>query len=117
MNKKGYSELAYNVQFSVDTNNQIILANDVCQDGHDANQLKPQIKNVEENIGRLPEETKIGLDWGYSSGENIKFLEDKKIDGYVPSRVQAQEFDGKEQTLIMMIMIMTGKLMKSLLME
>src|SRR3989338_9429020 len=67
--------------------------------GIDANQLIPQINNVEENVGKLPKGTKVALDSGYSSSVNIKFLEDKKLDGYVPSRAQAQEFEGKEETL------------------
>jgi len=46
---KRYSELVYNTQFSV-TKNQIIVANDVCQDGHDAHQFIPQMKNVTKNI-------------------------------------------------------------------
>ena len=94
---KRYSEPAYNTQFSV-TKNQIIVANDVCQDGHDAHQFIPQMKNVKENI-KLAKETKVGVDCGYSDGVNIKFAEDDKIDLYVPSRAQAQEFDGKEQSL------------------
>lgn len=98
-NKKRYSEFSYNSQFSVDAKNQIILANDVCQDKHDANQLIPQIKNIEENIGKLPERTKIGADCSYSSGDNFQFLEEKKLDGYIPSRAQAQKLNGKETTL------------------
>jgi transposase len=94
---KRYSEPAYNTQFSV-TKNQIIVANDVCQDGHDAHQFIPQMKKVKENI-KLKKETKVGVDCGYSDGINIKFAEDEKIDLYVPSRAQAQEFDGKEQNL------------------
>ena len=94
---KRYSEPAYNTQFSV-TKNQIIVANDVCQDGHDAHQFIPQMKNVKENV-RLAKGTKVGVDCGYSDGINIKFAEDEKIDLYVPSRAQAQEFDGKEQSL------------------
>jgi len=94
---KKYSEPCYNTQFSV-TKNQIIIANDVCQDGHDAHQFIPQMKNVKENI-KLKKETKVGVDCGYSDGINIKFAEDNKIDLYVPSRAQAQEFDGKEQSL------------------
>ena len=39
------------------------------------------------------------MDCGYSDGKNIKFAEDNKIDLYVPSRSQAQELEGKEQTL------------------
>lgn len=94
---KRYSEPAYNTQFSV-TKNHIIVANDVCQDGHDAHQFIPQVKNIKENI-KLKKETKVGVDCGYSDGINIKFAEDEKMDLYVPSRAQAQEFDGKEQSL------------------
>ncbi len=96
-NKHKVSELSYNTQISV-SKNQIILANDVCQDKHDVHQFKPQVKNVKENI-RLGRDTKVGVDCGYSDGENIKFAEDEGIDLYVPSRSQAQEFDDKEQSL------------------
>jgi transposase len=95
--KKRFSELSYNAQLSVDKN-QIILANDICQDKHDANQFVPQIKNVKENV-KLKKNTKVGLDCGFSSGDNIKFAEDNNIDLYVPSRAQAQKFDEKERTL------------------
>ncbi len=96
-NKKRVSELSYNIQLSV-SKNQIIIANDVCQDKHDVHQFKPQMKNVKENI-KLRKDTKVGVDCGYSDGENIKFAEDEGIDLYVPSRAQAQKFDDKEQSL------------------
>lgn len=94
---KKYTEPAYNAQISV-SKNQIIVANDVCNDCHDSNQFVPQIKNIQENI-KLSKKTKVGVDCGYSDSENIKFAEDKKINLYVPSRAQAQEFDGKKQSL------------------
>ena len=96
-NKKKVSELSYNVQIST-SKNQIILANDACQDKHDAHQFVPQMKNIKENI-ELPKDTKVGLDSGYSDGDNIKFAEDEDIDLYVPSRAQAQVLDDKERTL------------------
>ena len=96
-NKKGFSELSYNAQISV-SRNQIIVANDICQDGHDAHQFIPQMRNIKENI-KLKRNTKVGVDCAYSDGKNIKFAEDENIDLYVPSRAQAQEFDGKEQSL------------------
>jgi len=96
-NKKGFSELSYNSQISV-SRNQIIVANDICQDGHDAHQFIPQMMNIKENI-KLKKNTKVGVDCAYSDGENIKFAEDEGIDLYVPSRAQAQELDGKEQSL------------------
>ena len=96
-NPKRFTEPSYNSQISV-SRNQIILSNDVCQDGHDAHQFIPQVKNIKENI-KLKKNTKIGVDCAYSDGENIKFAENNNIDLYVPSRAQAQEFDGKEQSL------------------
>ena len=95
--KKRFSELSYNIQIS-SSKNQLILANDVCQDKHDVKQFIPQIKNVKKNIS-LMKETKVAVDCGYSDGINIKFAEDEKIDLYVPSRSQAQKLDGKEESL------------------
>jgi transposase len=94
--KKRFSELSYNAQLSV-SKNQIIVANDVCQDKHDVKQFIPQIKNIKENIDISC--SKIGLDCGYSDSDNLKFAEENNIDLYVPSRSQAQKLDGKEESL------------------
>ena len=96
-NKQKVNELCYNAQLSA-SKNQIIVANDVCQDGHDAHQFIPQMSNIKQNVF-LKEETKVVVDCGYSDGENIKYAEKNKIDLYVPSRAQAQKFDGKEESL------------------
>ena len=97
-NKKGFYELDYNPQFTVDSKNQIILANDVCQDRADSYQLQPQIKNVQENI-ELKRDTKIAADCNYNIGENLKFLEDNKIFGLIPTISQAQILSGRESTV------------------
>jgi len=97
-NKKGFFELDYNVQFTVDSKNQIIVANDVCQDRTDTYQLQPQIKNVEENVG-LKKDTKVVVDCNYNAGDNLKFFEVNSIDGYAPTLSQAQEIGEKEKTL------------------
>jgi len=95
-NKKGFFELDYNPQFTVDSKNQIIIANDVCQDRTDTFQLQPQIKNVKENIP-LHEDTKIAADCNYNNGENLKFLEEEKLDGYIPTISQVQKLDDRKQ--------------------
>jgi transposase len=99
LNKKGVFELDYNPQFTVDSRNQIIIANDVCQDRVDTHQLQPQIKNVKENIS-LHKDTKVAADCNYNSGENLKFLEDNCLEGYIPNLSQEQEIGNKEKTLI-----------------
>jgi transposase len=85
-NKKGTFELAYNTQITVDHKLGIIIANDVCQDRNDMHQLKPQIELVEKNCGLLEEGTKICADSGYCSGNNIHYLNDKKLDPYIPEQ-------------------------------
>lgn len=97
-NKKGFFELDYNVQFTADSKNQIIVANDVCQDNTDTYQLQPQIQMIKENIG-LKKETAFAADCAYNTGENLKFLEENKILGLIPTASQAQVFNDREPTI------------------
>lgn len=82
-NKKGRIELSYNPQVTVEKNG-FILANDVSQSASDAEQLKPQVIQTEENLGKLPEHVAWSFDAGYFGSENIEFLSDRKVDGYIP---------------------------------
>jgi transposase len=86
INKKRIIELSYNTQITVDHKLGIIIANDVCQDRADMYQLKPQIELVEVNCGLLKEGTKICADNGYYCGNNIHYLNDKKLDTYIPEQ-------------------------------
>ena len=83
LNKKGRIEVSYNVQITVDKKN-FIIANDVSKDIIDVGQLQPQVLQTEQNLGSLPENVPWSFDNGYYEGGNIKFLDDKMIDGYVP---------------------------------
>ena len=94
-NKKGKTELSYNPQLTVDKKG-FILANDVCNDTHDINQLQPQVLQTKENIGSLSENIPWNFDYGYFSGENIAFLDCKKIDGYIPDHELAVAMKGKK---------------------
>jgi transposase len=97
-NKKGFFELDYNTQFTVDSKNQIIVANDVCQDRTDTFQLQPQLNEVKENID-LKTDTKIAADCNYSNGENLKFLEDNSLEGYIPNISQTRKLDDRGGTI------------------
>ena len=83
INKKGRIEFSYNVQITVDRKG-FILADDVSKDENDVEQLQPQVIQTEESLGSLPENIPWSFDNGYYEGGNIKFLDDKKIDGYIP---------------------------------
>jgi transposase len=93
--KKGYTEHSYNPQITVDSKYGIILANDVAQQCTDEGQLIPQIEKCEENVDELPEGTKINADNGYYKAENLKYLSDRKLDGYIPSNITSQRLKGK----------------------
>ena len=82
-NKKGRIELSYNPHITVERNG-FILANDVSQNASDVEQLKPQVIQTEENLGKLPERVAWSFDAGYCGSENIQFLSDQRVDGYIP---------------------------------
>jgi transposase len=82
-NKKGRIELSYNPQITVEKKG-FILANDVSQEATDAEQLKPQVLQTEENLGKLLKHIPWSFDAGYFGSENVKILLDKEIDGYIP---------------------------------
>jgi transposase len=81
--KGGRIELAYNCQVTM-SKNGIILANDVCNESTDYKQLIPQIQQTQTHIGNLTKNTVWACDSGYFEGENINFLLDNNIDGYIP---------------------------------
>lgn len=95
MGKKGKIELSYNSQVTVDKKG-FILANDVCQDAVDKQQLRPQFLQTEENLGSIPEGVGWNFDNGYFSGENLAFLERKNVDAYIPDLQLAQKDKGKQ---------------------
>lgn len=90
-NKKGVFELAYNAQITVDHKLGIIVANEICQDRTDTYQLKSQIELAEGNCGLLKGGTKICADSGYYCGNNIHYLNHKKLDPYIPEQKEVNK--------------------------
>lgn len=78
--KDGY-EQAYNAQAAVDAADQVITAADVCARQNDGAEFMPMLDQVEANTGSKP--AQVSADAGYCSEENLKALEERKIDGYV----------------------------------
>ena len=90
-NKKGRMELSYNMQIAVDHDSGIILASTITQDPTDHHQLTPQIEQINEILGPLSSFTKISADNGYYTKKNLQYLNENKLDGYIPNRKQAHE--------------------------
>lgn len=82
MHKANTSIPAYNVQLAV-TEDQLIVHADVTSEPIDVNQTKRAIEGMEKTVKDRPEI--LVADAGYGGGENLKYLEERKIDGYIPS--------------------------------
>ena len=90
LSKKGKIELSYNPQITSESNG-FILSNDVCNSENDSNQLKPQVIQTEENLGEIPEEVKWSFDNSYFEGDNLNFISNKEIDGYIACQKKNRE--------------------------
>lgn len=81
MHRGSTSIPAYNAQLAV-TEDQLIVYADVTSEPVDVNQTKRAIEGIEDATKEKPE--KLVADTGYGGGENLRFLEEKNIDGYIP---------------------------------
>ena len=75
-------EQSYNCQAAVDGHCQVIVATRVSQEANDKRELKPVVERLKTNL----EGTKPGrmtTDSGYFSEENVTYLAQEQIDGYV----------------------------------
>ena len=75
-------EQAYNAQAVVDSANQIIVAADVVDETNDKKQAIPMMKQVESNMGRLPDA--ILADTGYFSADAVEGLAADGVEVYIP---------------------------------
>ena len=73
---------SYNVQIGVDAQAQIIVAAKVVQAGVDQEQLVPVLREVEKNLGRLPQ--RVSADAGYYSKAAITHGAVSAVDLHVP---------------------------------
>ena len=82
MNTGGKSyEQCYNAQTAVDGANHIIVAADVGSCAADTKQLLPMADAAEQNTGVRAK--RVLADAGYKSEENLRGLEERRMDGYV----------------------------------
>jgi len=92
----GGIEVCYNAQISVDSEYQVIAANDVVSDVNDTKQFIPIYEKTVLNLKNNPD--KVSADAGYQSGAVYLYLESKGIDGYIPdSRFKKETGGGKEE--------------------
>ena len=72
---------AYNCQAAVDSACQVIVGSFLTQQANDKGQLQPLVEEVKTNLHETPKQ--LSADNGYYSEENVAFLDQQGIDGYV----------------------------------
>ncbi len=77
----------YNVQISVDDDDQLIVGAKVTSEVNDMHQLVPMIKETEATTKSAGKPKQVNADSGYASADNYRYLnKNSHLDGYVPSR-------------------------------
>ena len=72
----------YNAQAVVDAEARIIVATTVSNNASDTGQLGPTLDELNTNLSERPD--RVLADAGYRSESNLRMLEQRQIDGYVP---------------------------------
>ncbi len=88
MTRNGVFMQAYNAQAAV-SEDQIIVAHGLTNDGTDAGHLVPMLERVRENCGQMP--AILSADNGYLSQENVAFCADAGVDAYLSLRKKDAE--------------------------
>jgi len=84
---------AYNAQIAVEPDFQWIVGQRVTQATNDKQQLQPTVEAIGEQAGQKPQE--VVSDSGYCSEANLKYLEKKKIAGFIAT--DRESYRGRHQ--------------------
>jgi transposase len=84
---------AYNAQIAVEPDFQMIVGQRVTQASNDKQQLVPALDAMGEQAGQKPQQ--ILTDSGYCSDANLKYLEKKKIEGFIAT--DRESYRGRHQ--------------------
>jgi hypothetical protein len=76
----------YNTQIAVEPVFQLIVGQQVTQAANDKQQLVPLVERIEQQSGQKPQG--VVADNGYCSDENLKYLNKRKIEGFVATGKQ-----------------------------
>lgn len=95
MGKKGDFGYRYNGQISVDSNNQIIIAQHLTQNANDKQEVMAALTQILTDYGRMPDS--MSFDNGYFSGPNLEALFKFGVNAFVAvGREEKEEFDKRE---------------------
>jgi hypothetical protein len=80
----------YNGIAMVDAKHQVIVSAEAFGQGHDTSLLQPAVEGAKKNLAAIGhgddclQKTVVTADTGFHSSDNLQYLEEEAIDGYVP---------------------------------
>lgn len=87
--------MGYNIHNIVDMNSGIILSTGISTNPDDHKDFITQFEQYEELYGPIPETTHLVADNGYYNEENLKQINEKQWNAYIPNRELATLFKKK----------------------
>ena len=88
-------EVCYNAQAAVDSDHQVIIANDVVTENNDQHQFIPMHEQAVANVAKAPDE--VSADCGYANHINYKYMQRHVNDAYVPPDHQSFKNQATDQ--------------------
>jgi len=88
----GSFQQCYNAQAAVDERRQVIVAAEVTAQEHDRRQLAPLVEQIEQQLGRKPEQ--VSADSGYFSSQHLASPVLAGVDLYVPPEPERRRRPG-----------------------
>jgi transposase len=94
----GGTRPAYNIEFSTDLNNLVIMGFDVTNAGTDAGQMEPMAKKLEAEQGPLPENAEYYVDGGgFATKEDLQSMAQRGVTVFSPVKaVDKHQQQGKD---------------------
>lgn len=89
-------EVCYNAQAAVDSDHQVIIANDVVTEANDQRQFVPMYEQAVDNVNKTPDE--VSADCGYANHLNYKYMQLHVKDAYVPPAQKSYKNQSADQT-------------------
>ena len=93
----GGTRPAYNVEFTTDLNNLVIVGADLINAGSDAGQMEPMVQQIEAEQAPLPQGGEYHVDGGFVTMDDVESVGQRGVTVFAPPKeVEKQQQEGKD---------------------
>lgn len=93
----GGTRPAYNVEFTTDLNNLVIMGADLINAGSDAGQMEPMVQQIEAEQTPLPQGGEYHVDGGFVTMDDVESVGQRGVTVFAPPKeVEKQQRQGKD---------------------